>query len=475
MADQALILEAYTRFGQDPAKKSLLDELARRSGMTPLAGIPRPQGAQQQMRATDTRGFGRSFLDAVNPIPAIQDYIQNGPPLARGLRAMSKLDSGQPLGEEDDPTRLGAEGNILTDLAAPGVTAWDQAAQGNTPGALGTLAGGYGVPAAIGAVTPTLVKNAPRMAASAMGAAKGAAQGAVETVPPPFWPQGPKLPAPVYGAVYGALSDILPGIRTTHPVLGPVSGALAPVVSGAIRGMKEGWSRPVWSQPVPRQPIWQGGTPFPPVEPVEPVTQPSNSPSPPASTLPLLGPVSGALAPVVSGDRPVWSLPRRQPPSQPVPRQPIWQGGAPFPPVEPVTQPSNSPSPPASTLPPVTGLHRPVEPVTQPSNSPSPPASTLPPVTGLHRPDVPPHYSGHITQDAAYKLDQDISRLAQVRNLSAADIRKMPIEEYNTMREIRAKMKGIKATAVKPEDFETRREQLAKTHELETAGVPPIQ
>lgn len=66
----------------------------------------------------------------------------------------------------------GAEGNILADSTAPAVHAGGQAANGDLAGAAGTLIGGYGVPAAVGAAVPaamrTVGKVAPKLYQSAL-------------------------------------------------------------------------------------------------------------------------------------------------------------------------------------------------------------------------------------------------------------------------------------------------------------------
>jgi hypothetical protein len=120
-----------------------------------------PQGSDALGRLWD------AFKGAVNPIPAVQEWWNRGDSnkavgdaLAVGMKARGRqmtpdeqaiFDKGtQALGNRD-PTNPAGGADIVPFGTQPALLAGNQAVHGNVAGAVGTVLGAYGVPAAIGA------------------------------------------------------------------------------------------------------------------------------------------------------------------------------------------------------------------------------------------------------------------------------------------------------------------------------------
>jgi len=243
--------------------------------------------------AIPPRGFWQSAIDQVNPIPAVKDYVTNGPNLVRGGNTLFQPRMGKDPktglptpshefgpGPEDVPFPMG-EGpgsSLLGQAAQPLQTAGGQVAEGNYLGGAGTLVGGYGVPAAAAAIAPTVARYAPPMA-------KGALAGAAEEV------QGYKPTMATHyrmgalGAALGELSGVPHGWG-----YGIVAGELLPpayaAVKGAIKGAAKGFAEA--SPSAPRTPpAWQAIPDRPPsipqtVDPIPPPTGASGIPYTPS-------------------------------------------------------------------------------------------------------------------------------------------------------------------------------------------------
>lgn len=203
------------------------------------AETPAPPAAKEQP------GFFESAWNAINPAPAVREWL-NRPQAHRD--AMDALTVGMRLHKEKrEPTPAEQEiidrgmkadlqhpeGNILAEMSGPGFTAAGQVKDGNLSGAAGTLVGGYGVPAALGAAGGTeAVRSIPT---AVKGAVSGAADAATEMVP--FSRYGVKIsaPKPVVTGAAGAAAARLMGLPATA---GAAVGAAAPVVKGAISGAR---------------------------------------------------------------------------------------------------------------------------------------------------------------------------------------------------------------------------------------------
>lgn len=123
-------------------------------------------------------GFWGSLGAQINPIPALKEWINRPSEVRSSMDALHVLNriheeaakdpanKGQPIGKwklreptADEQSVIdkgmnahlpGAEENIATQTAQPAFTAGHQAATGDVPGALGTLAGGYVAPVVAG-------------------------------------------------------------------------------------------------------------------------------------------------------------------------------------------------------------------------------------------------------------------------------------------------------------------------------------
>ena len=274
--------------------------------------------------AIPPRGFWQSAIDQVNPIPAVKDYVTNGPNLVRGGNALFQPRMGKdpktglptPSHEfgpspEDVPFPMG-EGpgsSLLGQAAQPLQTAGGQVAEGNYLGGAGTLVGGYGVPAAI----PKLAKAAPYAPAAIREGLAGAAEGLGGSKPS----YKSHVIAGGIGAAIGELGGVPHGWA-----MGTLGGVAIPEIygaaKGAFRGVRElGRARgdqapmPI-PEPARPAPGWQSqgieSTPppnYPPVNPIVPedLTTPSgrqvggpwNTPAEPISRLPRGAPAWQSL------------------------------------------------------------------------------------------------------------------------------------------------------------------------------------
>lgn len=152
-------------------------------------------------------GFFQSTWDKFktalpHPIDALNEWASRGAKVGDSMEALHVLNKiaaenpankGLPPGKQKmlrDPTSeekaiiergmnaplSGPEGNILTDTAAPGYTAAQQARQGDYGGAVGTLAGGYVAPALAGAAIPYVAPAIRTAADFTVPAGKAAAR-----------------------------------------------------------------------------------------------------------------------------------------------------------------------------------------------------------------------------------------------------------------------------------------------------------
>jgi len=203
------------------------------------AEAPAPPAAKEQP------GFLESAWNAINPAPAVREWLNRpqahrdaADALVAGMRAHNEKRQPTPAEQQIIDRGMQAnlqhpEGNILAEMAGPGAGAAGQAKEGNYAGAAGTLVGGYGVPAALGALGGSeAVKAVPT---AVKGAAKGAGSAATEMVP--FSRYGLKVsaPKPVVTGAAGAAAARLMGLPAEA---GAVVGAAAPIVKGAYTGAK---------------------------------------------------------------------------------------------------------------------------------------------------------------------------------------------------------------------------------------------
>lgn len=151
----------------------------------PQTAAPPPAGDWFAENAPKQQaGFWESVGNAVNPMPAIREWMNRPKAMddaVHALHALSTIDAEaakdpankgvsrekwkrrEPTAEEAavidrgmNANLPGAEGNILSDTGAPALEAGRQASEGNIRGAAGTLVGGYVVPAVVGAVAPRI-------------------------------------------------------------------------------------------------------------------------------------------------------------------------------------------------------------------------------------------------------------------------------------------------------------------------------
>jgi hypothetical protein len=127
--------------------------------------------------------FMRSALGAVNPIPGIEEWL-NRPGIGDQLRASAdaieahqriKAGKGRPedQGLIDRATQMNlssSQPSVMPLGSEPATQAGVQARQGDLAGAAGTLVGGYAVPAAVGAVAPSLAEGAKSVYRGVFGA-----------------------------------------------------------------------------------------------------------------------------------------------------------------------------------------------------------------------------------------------------------------------------------------------------------------
>lgn len=138
-------------------------------------------------------GFSRYFssvVDALNPLPAIEEYLNRPGELGKAADALKTLDSihkrasempenkGKPVNKWIEPKLTAEEAGIVdrgmnanlmsheapNPMLQPAIAATGQAAKGDIAGAAGTLTGGYVAPAAIGAVIPKVAGAAGAVA-----------------------------------------------------------------------------------------------------------------------------------------------------------------------------------------------------------------------------------------------------------------------------------------------------------------------
>lgn len=145
------------------------------------AETPAPAAAKEQP------GFFESAWNAINPAPAVREWL-NRPQAHRdaadamvvGMRLHKEKRDPTPAEQEiiDRGMKAGLqhpEGNLLAEMSGPGFTAAGQVKDGNLSGAAGTLVGGYGVPAALGAAAPALGEGAAKAGTFTGAAVKAAA------------------------------------------------------------------------------------------------------------------------------------------------------------------------------------------------------------------------------------------------------------------------------------------------------------
>lgn len=258
-------------------------------------------GPKDQSAPKDTRGFFESAIDKLNPLPAIREWMNRPTSVGHSQEAFHALTrlhneaANDPANKGLPPNKWkvreptpeehgviergmntplpGAEGNILNETTAPSVEAYGQARQGNYAGAAGTMVGAYGVPAAAAS---------PMVRAVTRDAAVGGFKGGMAPTSLPIKIKGVPIaevsgvPASVSGAAAGAgMGHFVPGIGSA---VGAGLGAAAPIVRGAIQGVKKGiLERKIAGQRAnPTTPAWanlpEGSMP-PPEPPISPATQ----------------------------------------------------------------------------------------------------------------------------------------------------------------------------------------------------------
>jgi hypothetical protein len=148
------------------------------SGTAPKAPLTLADPAHPAVGAT--RRFLSSAVDAVNPVPAIQEWLNRPDELRKfqeaGHIAIRAHKEGRKLTPEEEAivdrglaANVGTMGQppVIPAGAVSAVMAAQQAKTGDLAGAAGTLVGGYGVPMATGAslsrVKPTPGATPPRM------------------------------------------------------------------------------------------------------------------------------------------------------------------------------------------------------------------------------------------------------------------------------------------------------------------------
>ena len=468
MADPSLVLEAYKRFGSDPTRRPILDEIAKRNGVDPqemqTAGstgisMPTPQGLQGPQTPgywnqvwTRFSGQDPKFNPQIDPVqqqkfatehpilngigqvvnhPMLQDPMLLGLPsegAGAGIAATAKraLGLGAGIGTGIGVRHLAKSaglGETVSDLM--GTAAAGLITKKLSPEDAATVEGllkNKGVGAARSFLGKFLTPETDGTAATVKGVRPPALQGSsLERMTPPAVPSAP-IP-PVQGSSLTRMTPAPTAAVSVPPIQGSSLERMTPPAQAAVT------PPPVQGSSLSRV--------APEIQPVTATPPPIQGSSTEWFAQPEIPPVQSATPPPLQGS----SLRRRAPAAV--------QKEAGISPVNP-TQPASS------GIKPVTASESPV--------TIGPPE----PVTGLHRPDVPPHYSGHVTQDAAYGMDKDLSKL--VAGKTPDEIRALSFEDYNALRKQRAEAQGIKPTEVKPKDFETRREQLAKTHALELLG-----
>ncbi|HXI85268.1 MAG TPA: hypothetical protein VNL17_14400 [Verrucomicrobiae bacterium] len=151
--------------------------------MLPLPKAGQPPAVNMQEQAGPLSSMWHSFTSAVNPVPAFKEYL-NRPNENRKLSgAMEAIGKAQEqkrelTPEENDAVETGMNAQVNNPMAytpgpftEPAVQAAQQVATGDPAGAVGTLAGGYALPAAI----PGIVKGARKIASAVGGTGEAVA------------------------------------------------------------------------------------------------------------------------------------------------------------------------------------------------------------------------------------------------------------------------------------------------------------
>lgn len=148
-----------------------------------IAKAPIPEDLQGAPEPQKPSGFWESFnAKRPHPLDAIRDWYKKPEQLNAAFKALHVENQAkkekraltpeeQAIVERGNNAHLGLpddSGTLLQATAGPAATAGGQALSGDVSGAAGTLAGGYGVPAAVGAAIPKL----PAAGEAAMDAAE---------------------------------------------------------------------------------------------------------------------------------------------------------------------------------------------------------------------------------------------------------------------------------------------------------------
>ena len=338
------------------------------------------------------QGFWGSVGSAINPFPGITEHpweaIKRGltPPVLKGS--------------------VPGEGEFA--LMSPALGAGGQFQQGNVSGGIGTLAGGYGVPAALGAIGGT-----PRGRATVSGAAKGG----WESLTPPKSTRLSDLtvgdamgliPAGLGGLAGESLAEAMGGTPAVRVAAGTVGAAIPRVVAGTVKGAVKGYKGykgyiPPVEHPTPG---WVGA-PAPIIEP-----PPDLAPIPATATLTgrLPGPVTPATIP--PRPAPAWTgfdtAPPPAPDLAPIPATSLPSGRVPGPRGE-------------STIPPV---------VPEAHGASQPPAQGIPGAPPIGSSVVPPNAATFKHAAAHTDLIRQAHATAAEFGLKHADLTKAAKDVY---------------------------------------------
>ena len=422
MADPSLVLEAYKRFGSDPTRRPILDEIAKRNGIDPqemqTAGstgisMPIPQGLQGPQTPgywnqvwTRFSGQDPKFNPQIDPVQ--QQKFATEHPILNGI--------GQVVNHPmlQDPMLLG----LPSEGAGAGIAATAKRALGLGAG-IGTGIGvrhiaksaglGETVSDLMGTAAAGLItkKLSPEDAATVEGLLKNKGVGAARSF----------------------LSKFL--TPETEGTAATVKGVRPPALQGSSL---ERMTPPTQASVAP--PPVQGSS----LSRVAPEIQPVTATPPPIQgssadwfAQPEIPPVQSATPPLQGS-----SLRRRAPAAV--------QKEAGISPVNP-TQPA------PSGIKPVTASESPV--------TVGPPG----PVKGLNLTEVDPHYMPEVAEapTAAQNLDTYLSQ-NYLQGKTPDEIRAMSMSEINGYRKQRTDALGMKASPLKADEFQAKRERLAVRH-----------
>lgn len=155
----ALAKQAGAISSGPPAAKSVdYGALAKQAGAISSESAVPPQAAEEQPGAISR--FFSAVGDAINPIPAIKEYLDRPSEwkkISDGMGVATASRGREMTPEESEIVERGLQANVGNPMgqvlpagSETAVQAAEQARQGNVAGAAGTLVGGYAIPAAIG-------------------------------------------------------------------------------------------------------------------------------------------------------------------------------------------------------------------------------------------------------------------------------------------------------------------------------------